>query len=272
MHSRYPTSASGSPTVASSQSNTALTASSLNAKLPGFGSPCTSVIVDDGSGRRSASSAARRSSAGRWSRWTRRSSAVQCASSRSTWSRPASAARPTAAEIDAVDRRERLDEAAGHLPEAYPRVFELGGERALVDRAVEPFHHVELASEHVAGGLVPERARGRDGCGIDRSEDRELAVQVVGLEEAGWRGPRSQHDVTSVLAVVRSPRERQRDRLGGMADGDVVEAFDRRGRSHRAAARRTTRGAARSGSVARHDGRSRPTSPARARRRSPCSP
>jgi hypothetical protein len=45
-----PISASGSPIPVISQSNTAFTRSSTKAKLPGFASPCTSVIVGQRSG------------------------------------------------------------------------------------------------------------------------------------------------------------------------------------------------------------------------------
>ena len=43
--SAHPMSASGSPIVAISQSNTAVTAPSTNAKFPALGSPCTRVTT-----------------------------------------------------------------------------------------------------------------------------------------------------------------------------------------------------------------------------------
>jgi hypothetical protein len=89
---------------------------------------------------------------------------------------------PRRAQVHGVDRRELLDHALGHAPDALWRGGELLGEAALVDGAVEAFHHIELAPEHVAGALEPQRARRAHRSRLDGAQDAELPVQVVGLE------------------------------------------------------------------------------------------
>ena len=125
-----------------------------------------------------------------------------------------------------MDRRDLVDHVLAHPPDALGVVEQLLGDDTLVDRSREPLHHVEVALEHVAGALVPPRARGPDGCGLQRAQDLELTPKVVRREQARLGRADPDDDVLAVLAVAVAPGDGEQQRLRAVAELDAVEAVD----------------------------------------------
>ena len=125
-----------------------------------------------------------------------------------------------------MDGGEVLHQALRHAAEPIGRAGELVGDGPLVHGAVEAFHDVERASEHIARPLVPEHLRRPHRRGLERAENLELLLEVVRLEQARFRWTYAQHDVPPVLIIAGRPREREQDRLRRVAELDAVEPFD----------------------------------------------
>ena len=225
--SAQPMSASGSPTRRHLPVEDRGDLPSTKAKFPGLASPCTSVIVGHCSGRRSRSTCSSRSSpgAGRVARAGPRRPSGRARLRDGPWP-SAIASRPEA-------RRSTEWMAAiwstmsSHIRRTAVRVVEqILRDDALVDRSREPLHHVEVAVEHVAGALVPPRARRPDGCGLQRAQDLELTLEVVRREQARLGRADPDDDVLAVIAVAVAPGDGEQQRLRAVAELDAIEAVD----------------------------------------------
>ena len=130
------------------------------------------------------------------------------------------------AEVDGVDGRDLVDHVLTHPADPVRVVEQILRDDTLVDRPREPLHHVEVAVEHVAGALVPPRARRPDGCGLQRAQDLELTLQVVRREQPWRRGPDPDDDVLGMVAVAVAPGDGEQQRLRAVAELDAIQAVD----------------------------------------------
>lgn len=92
---------------------------------------------------------------------------------------------PGRAQVDEVDRGELVDEAVAHARDALGIGVELGRHDALVYVARNPLHDVERPAQHLAGRFQPKRARCPHRRWLQRSQDAELTLQVVRLQQTG---------------------------------------------------------------------------------------
>ncbi len=66
----------------------------------------------------------------------------------------------------------------------------------------------------------------RHGSRLERAQDPELPLEVVGLEQPGCGRAHAQHDVAALPDSTFRPCQREEQRLGGMTELDAVESLD----------------------------------------------
>ena len=240
--SAQPMSASGSPSVAISQSKTALTSSPTNAKLPGFGSPCTSVIgraLLGPLGEHLGQQPLERRERAPLHAAHLAAPVVELAVEEVAGRRRGSRGPPARGRRSGSPRSARpcLATSAGPAParRAAPRG------RPLVDGAVEPLHHVELAAEHVARALVPVAPSATAPAWVRAPAGSGTAARGRTARAGPGSGGRMRITTSRGAARRRRPREREQQRLGGVAELDAVEAPRRARRARREVAKRTRR-------------------------------
>lgn len=121
-----------------------------------------------------------------------------------------------------MDCGDLLHDLLAHPPDPLWVASDVVGDAPLVHLAGQPLHDVELPPEHLARRLVPQRPRCPDRRRLERPEYHELALQVIGLQQAGGRRTHPDGNIQT-MAVVDNGRE---EGLGGVADLDTVESLD----------------------------------------------
>jgi hypothetical protein len=71
-----------------------------------------------------------------------------------------------------------------------------------------------------------QRARRADRRRVQRLQDVELALQVVGRQQSRLGRPDPDDDVLTDLGVALAPRDRQQQRFGDVAEFDADESLD----------------------------------------------
>ena len=126
-------------------------------------------------------------------------------------------------QVDPVNRCQLLGHAQTHVVDAFGRRIGPVGGGHLVDVARHPLHHEERPAQDVAGLLEPQGARRPHRCLLQRQQDVELPLQVVGLEQGRRARPQAQHHISTVCTC----HDGQHHHLGRVPELDAVESLDR---------------------------------------------